>query len=298
MAIFELRQFVNSDDIERERATKIFVRQPLHAFRIYQPYVRVIIQPFVFLVAVQQAELQAAELLPLRCLLSPSLTTYAEWGDYEHGLSAAGSAQVAERLESYASFSAAGAQWQAAGNYVPYDATFSTAIGGYPMGAVLTSTTLGVFWQSTAENNTTDPDGGSPANWARVIPIKASAAEVIAGTNDTDFITPKSLHDSGVLGGGQSALTITSNSQGFAMGIPIGGDTYYLQWSLITAAGNSDFTWVYPVALTTQSWAWCSGGGTNTDDSDCRIRSTTTFSATGANSDGPSHSVWVYSIGY
>lgn len=59
-------------------------------------------------------------------------------------------------------------RWLQAGVPAVYDATFSTAIGGYPIRTVLASTTPGKFWQSTAENNATDPDGGSPANWVAV----------------------------------------------------------------------------------------------------------------------------------
>ena len=58
-------------------------------------------------------------------------------------------------------------QWQGAGGTVPYDSTFSTAIGGYPKGALLASTTAGLFWVSTADNNTTNPDSGG-SNWMPV----------------------------------------------------------------------------------------------------------------------------------
>lgn len=60
-------------------------------------------------------------------------------------------------------------RWQAAGGPAIYDSAFSTAVGGYPKGAKLDSTvTPGLVWISTADNNTTDPDGGSPANWLKM----------------------------------------------------------------------------------------------------------------------------------
>ena len=62
------------------------------------------------------------------------------------------------------------AQWQQAGAPVFYDAAFSTAVGGYPKGCVLTSTEPGVKWISTVDNNVTDPDGGSPTGWNRFTP--------------------------------------------------------------------------------------------------------------------------------
>jgi hypothetical protein len=57
-------------------------------------------------------------------------------------------------------------RWQAAAGLAAYDNTFSTAIGGYPSGATVLSASLpGRVWISTADNNTTNPDTGSAANW-------------------------------------------------------------------------------------------------------------------------------------
>ena len=57
------------------------------------------------------------------------------------------------------------ARWMAAGGPIYYDAVFSAAIGGYPSGALLGAvSTLGNFWISTVDNNTSDPDTGG-ANW-------------------------------------------------------------------------------------------------------------------------------------
>ena len=55
-------------------------------------------------------------------------------------------------------------QWQQAGGFFPYDAAFSTAVGGYPKGAILQSADFGGIWVSIAENNTTNPDTGG-AGW-------------------------------------------------------------------------------------------------------------------------------------
>lgn len=56
-------------------------------------------------------------------------------------------------------------QWQSAGGAFKYDSAFSTAIGGYPAGATLTSTSNTVNWLNLVDNNTTDPDSGAAANW-------------------------------------------------------------------------------------------------------------------------------------
>lgn len=61
------------------------------------------------------------------------------------------------------------ARWQAAGGPATFNAEFVAAVGGYPRGARLASAaTAGVEWISTADNNTTDPDSLSAANWIRV----------------------------------------------------------------------------------------------------------------------------------
>lgn len=57
-------------------------------------------------------------------------------------------------------------RWQAAGGPVFYDATLSASIGGYPKGATVQSAVLpGRIWFSTADNNATNPDLTSAANW-------------------------------------------------------------------------------------------------------------------------------------
>lgn len=61
------------------------------------------------------------------------------------------------------------AQWQAAGGPVAYDATFQTAIGGYPKGSTVSSaTTFGIAWLSTVDSNTTNPDTGG-AGWTKAV---------------------------------------------------------------------------------------------------------------------------------
>lgn len=67
----------------------------------------------------------------------------------------------------------AGLRWLSAGNPAQFDNAFAAAIGGYAKFAMLASTTPGLIWQSTAENNATDPDSGSAANW---IPISLRIA--------------------------------------------------------------------------------------------------------------------------
>ena len=76
-------------------------------------------------------------------------------------------------------------QWQEAGGFFPYDPTFSAIISGYPKGAILQSSTQAGLWVSTAENNSTDPDSGSSANWLslafegmQAIPLSGSSVSL------------------------------------------------------------------------------------------------------------------------
>lgn len=59
----------------------------------------------------------------------------------------------------------AGLQWQQAGGPILYDAAFSSAIGGYPAGAVIAKAGMGGrFWYSLVDNNVTNPDAAG-AGW-------------------------------------------------------------------------------------------------------------------------------------
>ncbi len=63
----------------------------------------------------------------------------------------------------------AGVRWFQAGGQAIFNSTFAAAIGGYPKGAVLASaSTPGLMFVSTADGNTTDPDGASAANWSKI----------------------------------------------------------------------------------------------------------------------------------
>lgn len=97
-------------------------------------------------------------------------------------------------------------QWAQAGGQWVYDGTFSTAIGGYPKNAVLASTTLGNFWRSTADSNTTDPDGGGAANWVNffapvfISPTFSGTATFAGGTtiDGSGNVTARSFLNFGI----------------------------------------------------------------------------------------------------
>jgi cytoskeletal protein CcmA (bactofilin family) len=74
-------------------------------------------------------------------------------------------------------------QWLSAGGPIRYDATFQTAIGGYPNGArVMSAATPGLYWYSLSDNNVTNPDAAG-AGWSVPwFPDPASAAINIVGS--------------------------------------------------------------------------------------------------------------------
>lgn len=60
-------------------------------------------------------------------------------------------------------------QWQSAGGAFKYDAAFASSVGGYPRGALLLKADTTGFWQSTVENNASNPDTGG-AGWIAAFP--------------------------------------------------------------------------------------------------------------------------------
>lgn len=59
-------------------------------------------------------------------------------------------------------------RWVQAGAPIAYDASFQTDIAGYPLGALIASaTTVGQYWLSTVDGNTTNPDAGG-AGWTPI----------------------------------------------------------------------------------------------------------------------------------
>ena len=55
-------------------------------------------------------------------------------------------------------------QFMQAGGTFPYDGAWATAVGGYPVGALVSRTDNQGLWRNTAANNLTDPEAGG-AGW-------------------------------------------------------------------------------------------------------------------------------------
>jgi hypothetical protein len=105
-------------------------------------------------------------------------------------------------------------QWLQAGGPVPFDAAFSTAVGGYPKGAIIHSTfAADQQWLSLVDNNTTNPDGGTYGNnWAGF-----GGGDLYFPTSATTITTQ---HANGVyLLGGTAAYTMTLPSPSILRGL-------------------------------------------------------------------------------
>lgn len=144
---------------------------------------------------------------------------------------------------------------QAGGSMLQYDAAFSTAIGGYPAGAVLMSNPRGILWLSTADNNSTDPDGGSPVDWEPLMPVKAP--DPTDTGDDTHFVTPAQLWeilgtDAGIPDG---AILNTNGSYPFPGMI--------VKWGQISMSSAGTLAVSFASPFENNCWMVVAGGGPN-----------------------------------
>ncbi len=161
-------------------------------------------------------------------------------------------------------------RWQQAGGPIQYDSAFSTAIGGYPNGAVLMSNPKGVLWMSTADNNTTNPDSGG-ANWAPLMPIKAP--DPLNALDDTNFVTPAGLAEFYSTGPQPPDALYAQN--GFYTN-PGGKIDVWGRFSI--TGPNANLTVGFPASLgggsgafPTACWSVVVGGGNNTTAQDNQV---------------------------
>ncbi len=170
------------------------------------------------------------------------------------------------------------ALWYSIGGPVVYDSVQQAAIGGYPQYAIVGSVlTPGTFWQSTTDNNVTDPDA-SGAGWvswpsSAAVPWSApppignvtpntgafSSAEITGRmrSNDiytfSDILCNGSVNTSGVVNAG-SDLQI--NGVGFTHAFGTSGyqrlpTGLLIQWGrLNTPTGNGDVI-TFPIQFQT-----------------------------------------------
>lgn len=128
-------------------------------------------------------------------------------------------------------------RWVQAGGRYPYDSAFSTAVGGYPKGAVLAAASGNGSWLNVADNNTTNPDT-SGANWVSLGAGIATTAQAQGLTDDLALLTPLKLADAFK---GANQLLATAGYQKFPGGLIV-------QWGAVDTT-SSGVSVVWPVAF-------------------------------------------------
>lgn len=164
-------------------------------------------------------------------------------------------------------------QWQAAGGaFVPYDSAFQTAIGGYPNLAIIGSVSNpGTYWQSTVDNNATNPDTGGggwvawPTTgsipWSSPPPIGTGTPNLGKFTNlsTTGFINAAAYVNAGtdlqINGVGFSQSFGTSSYQRLPSGLIIQSGRFF------SSSGNGD-TISFPLSFPTNCTLVASAGTT------------------------------------
>lgn len=126
-------------------------------------------------------------------------------------------------------------RWQNAGATVVYDGTFATAIGGYPKGTILASTTAGGLWISTADDNVTDPDAAG-AGWVGIATGAGTGFAALAGSSLQVFSVAAAVTASQAVNLGQAAIPARTK--------------------LFKTSG----TWTVPAGITTILATGCAGG--------------------------------------
>lgn len=157
-------------------------------------------------------------------------------------------------------------QWQCAGAGFKYDAAFSTAIDGYPAGAMLTSTSGNQAWLNLVDNNSTDPNGGSSSGWVLATPgsntgvslltsprtlTRADIGAVILWAGGSGYVlpTPSSL---GLLVGNR--VTVCGGSSGSVIVVSAGSGATIINGGVTGSVGvQSGQSAVFIVASGT-SW--------------------------------------------
>lgn len=176
-------------------------------------------------------------------------------------------------------------RWQGAGGAVPYDSDFSTAIGGYPQGAIVIANSGNTLYLNTVDDNTTNPNSGG-ANWVPLV-VQASSQYLMGApqyiTSNQTYSTPTGCRALDVIvvgagGAGGGAATPAVGHIKFGGGGGAGG----LARKLIVGP-NSSYAVTVGVRGTGGTGAG-PNGGTSSFGSECSATGGTggsTFDATG-----------------
>jgi len=129
-------------------------------------------------------------------------------------------------------------RWLMAGGLFGYDSAFSTAIGGYPSGAMLKAADGSGFFISTADNNTSDPDSGG-ANWLRIGTVPGTIIPFAGATVPAGYLACPTAQTNI----SRTTYSALFNQLGTTWGVGDGSTTFGMPWfpadyALIQANAN------------------------------------------------------------
>lgn len=129
----------------------------------------------------------------------------------------------------------AAVRYDQAGGLYPYSSPFSTAVGGYPKGALIAKATLDGLWLNTTVDNTTNPDTGG-AGWVnplsgrllrtsvytfvggvQMVSVDGGTFTATGASTFTSLALAVKVIAEGVGGGGGSGATTATGGSQFAV---------------------------------------------------------------------------------
>ena len=114
-------------------------------------------------------------------------------------------------------------QFMQAGGTFPYDSTWATAVGGYPVGALVSRTDNQGLWRNTVANNLTDPESGG-AGWQP----EGSGSTAVTMTSSNVTLTPL-----------QAAREILVITGALTANLQLIVPAYVKQWLVINATSGA-----------------------------------------------------------
>lgn len=208
-------------------------------------------------------------------------------------------------------------QWQQAGGAIYYDAAFSTAIGGYPVGSVLSkSGSVGQFWVSTVDGNTTNPDAAG-AGWTNMqaaggdltgtLPaptIKANVGLTGAPTATTALNSDNTtrIATTAWVRNAMSTISIAAGFQFSGSGymiLPNWLGSWGVQWGNVTLGNAPNQVITMPTSFVNATlWAGCSYGSVPVAGNTCGAAPVNTGQIYIGNATGGTNQIWWLAIGY
>lgn len=123
-------------------------------------------------------------------------------------------------------------RWFTAGGTAAFDSSFSTSIGGYPLGAIIPATIPGSFWISTVDGNTTNPDAGG-AGWSAWGFGTGDVKTTMKATADYGWV----MANDGTVGNASSNATTYANALAEAIFTLVWTNISNTYAALLTSAG-------------------------------------------------------------